>query len=128
MEGSLCKLPEIIEIKKKYKVYLYVDEAHSIGSLGSRGRGVVDYWNANPDDVDIHMGTFTKSFGSVGGYIAGKKVYVFFFFFLLEKINLIPLVFNQSYSYLYTCRMLFIEYVGTDCLSNNVCIEHNYGS
>jgi hypothetical protein len=74
MEGSLCKLPEIIELKKKYKAYLYVDEAHSIGAIGSRGRGVVDYWKVNPDDIDVHMGTFTKSFGSAGGYIAGKKV------------------------------------------------------
>ncbi|CAF1600915.1 unnamed protein product, partial [Adineta ricciae] len=73
MEGSLCKLPEIIALKKKYKAYLYVDEAHSIGAIGSHGRGVVDYWNVNPDDIDVHMGTFTKSFGSAGGYIAGKK-------------------------------------------------------
>lgn len=73
MEGSLCKLPEIIELKKKYKAYLYVDEAHSIGAMGSRGRGVVDYWGVNPKDIDIHMGTFTKSFGSAGGYIAGNK-------------------------------------------------------
>ncbi|CAF3459126.1 unnamed protein product [Rotaria socialis] len=73
MEGSLCSLPKIIELKKKYKTYLYVDEAHSIGAIGSRGRGVVDYWNVDPNDIDIHMGTFTKSFGSAGGYIAGKK-------------------------------------------------------
>ncbi|CAF3707292.1 unnamed protein product [Rotaria sordida] len=73
MEGSLCKLPEIVALKKKYKAYLYVDEAHSIGAVGSRGRGAVDYWNVDPKDIDIHMGTFTKSFGSVGGYIAGKK-------------------------------------------------------
>jgi serine palmitoyltransferase len=74
MEGSLCKLPDIIALKKKYKAYLYVDEAHSIGAIGPRGRGVVDYWKVDPNDIDIHMGTFTKSFGSAGGYIAGKKV------------------------------------------------------
>ncbi|CAF0926774.1 unnamed protein product [Rotaria sp. Silwood1] len=73
MEGSVCKLPEIIALKKKYKAYLYVDEAHSIGAIGSHGRGVVDYWNIDPNDIDIHMGTFTKSFCSVGGYIAGEK-------------------------------------------------------
>ncbi|CAF4047316.1 unnamed protein product [Rotaria sordida] len=73
MEGSLCKLPEIVALKKKYKAYLYVDEAHSIGAIGSHGRGVVDYCNVDPKDIDIHMGTFTKSFGSAGGYIAGKK-------------------------------------------------------
>ncbi len=74
MEGSLCRLSEIIELKKKYRAYLYVDEAHSIGAMGSHGRGVVDYWNVDPKDIDIHMGTFTKSFGSAGGYLAGKKV------------------------------------------------------
>jgi serine palmitoyltransferase len=74
MEGSLCKLPELIELKKKYKAYLYLDEAHSIGAMGSRGRGVIDYWKCDVNDVDILMGTFTKSFASAGGYIAGKKV------------------------------------------------------
>ena len=74
MEGSLCKLPELIALKKKYKAYLYLDEAHSIGAMGPRGRGVVDYWQCDPRDVDIMMGTFTKSFAAAGGYIAGKKV------------------------------------------------------
>lgn len=55
-------------------MYLYIDEAHSIGALGSNGRGVLDYYNCCPKDVDIQMGTFTKSFGSGGGYIAGSKV------------------------------------------------------
>jgi len=73
MEGEILRLPEIVALKKKYKAYLYVDEAHSIGSLGPRGRGVCDYWGINPDDVDILMGTFTKSFSSVGGYIAASK-------------------------------------------------------
>ncbi len=85
MEGSLCKLREIIELKKKYKAYLYVDAAHSIGAMGSRGRGVVDYWNVDPKDIDVHMGTFTKSFGSAGGYIAGKKVEFKFSFFIIFK-------------------------------------------
>jgi serine palmitoyltransferase len=71
MEGSIVHLPKIIELKKKYKAYLYLDEAHSIGALGPTGRGVVEYWNCNPLDVDVLMGTFTKSFGSAGGYIAG---------------------------------------------------------
>jgi serine palmitoyltransferase len=73
MEGSLCKLPELIELKKKYKAYLYLDEAHSIGAMGSHGRGVIDYWKCDVNDVDILMGTFTKSFAAAGGYIAGKK-------------------------------------------------------
>lgn len=74
MEGSIVRLPEVIALKKKYKAYLYLDEAHSIGALGPTGRGVVDYFGLDPEDVDIMMGTFTKSFGASGGYIGGKKV------------------------------------------------------
>ncbi|XP_072300893.1 serine palmitoyltransferase 2b [Eucyclogobius newberryi] len=73
MEGSMVRLPEIIALKKRYKAYLYLDEAHSIGALGPNGRGVVDYFGLDPKDVDIMMGTFTKSFGAAGGYIGGKK-------------------------------------------------------
>uniref|UniRef100_A0A6P7GBA9 serine C-palmitoyltransferase n=1 Tax=Diabrotica virgifera virgifera TaxID=50390 RepID=A0A6P7GBA9_DIAVI len=73
MEGTICPLPKLIALKKKYKAYLYLDEAHSIGALGKRGRGVVDYYNCNSNDVDMLMGTFTKSFGAAGGYIAGKR-------------------------------------------------------
>lgn len=70
MEGTIVNLPEVIRIKKKYKAYLYLDEAHSIGALD---KGVVFYYNCDPRDVDILMGTFTKSFGAAGGYIAGSK-------------------------------------------------------
>jgi len=73
MEGSICNLPGILALKKKYKFYLYVDEAHSIGALGPNGGGVCDYFGVDPTQVDILMGTFTKSFGSAGGYIAGNK-------------------------------------------------------
>ena len=52
---------------------MYLDEAHSIGAVGPTGRGVVDYWGCDPKDIDILMGTFTKSFGSCGGYIAGPR-------------------------------------------------------
>lgn len=74
MEGSIVRLPEIIALKKKYRAYLYIDEAHSIGALGPTGRGVVEYFGLDPKDVDIMMGTFTKSFGAAGGYIGGRKV------------------------------------------------------
>lgn len=74
MEGSIVRLPEVIALKKRYKAYLYLDEAHSIGALGPNGRGVVDYFGLDPRDVDIMMGTFTKSFGAAGGYIGGRKV------------------------------------------------------
>ena len=74
MEGSLSMLPEVVALKKKYKAYLYLDEAHSIGAMGPRGRGVTDYFGVDPNDVDIMMGTFTKSFGAAGGYIAASEV------------------------------------------------------
>ncbi|XP_074600825.1 serine palmitoyltransferase 2-like isoform X2 [Brevipalpus obovatus] len=73
MEGTLVDLPEVMRLKKKYKTYLYVDEAHSIGAIGKTGRGVCDHFGIDPREVDILMGTFTKSFGSAGGYLAGKK-------------------------------------------------------
>ena len=78
MEGTMCKLPELIALKKKYRAYLYLDEAHSIGALGPRGRGMCDYFNCDPNDVDVMMGTFSKSFAACGGYIAGSKVRVLF--------------------------------------------------
>uniref|UniRef100_A0A8D8T8X2 serine C-palmitoyltransferase n=1 Tax=Cacopsylla melanoneura TaxID=428564 RepID=A0A8D8T8X2_9HEMI len=73
MDGSIVKLPDIVRLKNKYKAYLYLDEAHSIGALGPTGRGVTEYFDIDPREVDILMGTFTKSFGSGGGYIAGSK-------------------------------------------------------
>lgn len=73
MEGEFAKLKEIVEIKKKYKAYLYLDEAHSIGAIGKTGRGVCEALGVDTADVDIMMGTFTKSFGSCGGYLAGDK-------------------------------------------------------
>ncbi|KAJ7135502.1 serine palmitoyltransferase 2 [Mycena crocata] len=73
MEGTIVDLPTVLELKKKYKFYLFVDEAHSIGALGPHGRGVADFFNVDPRSIDILMGTFTKSFGAAGGYIAGNK-------------------------------------------------------
>ena len=56
MEGEACTLKEIVEVKKKYKAYLYLDEAHSIGALGRSGRGCCEHWGVDPADVDIMMG------------------------------------------------------------------------
>ena len=76
MEGSMVNLPGILALKRKYRFSLFVDEAHSIGALGPRGRGVCDYFGVDPSEVDILMGTLTKSFGANGGYIAGDKALV----------------------------------------------------
>ena len=76
MEGEICNLPEIVSVCKKYKAYIYMDEAHSIGAVGPRGKGVCDFHNVNPDDIDILMGTFTKSFGAMGGYVAASREFI----------------------------------------------------
>ena len=72
MEGDLCKLPEIVELKKKYNCSIMVDEAHGIGVFGRQGRGVCDYFGLT-DEVDLIMGTFSKSLASIGGFIAGDS-------------------------------------------------------
>lgn len=73
MEGSICKLKEIVRVCKLYKAYIYVDEAHSVGALGKTGRGVCEHAGVDPADIDILMGTFTKSFSGMGGYIAASR-------------------------------------------------------
>ena len=73
MEGEYCDLPSVIKVCKQYGAYVYVDEAHSIGAMGESGRGVCEYCGVDTKDVDIMMGTFTKSFGGMGGYVAGNK-------------------------------------------------------
>ncbi|GMI40448.1 hypothetical protein TrCOL_g97 [Triparma columacea] len=70
MEGEYCNLKMVKDVCKKYKVYLYLDEAHSIGAMGATGRGCCEYAGVDTADVDVLMGTFTKSFGGMGGYIA----------------------------------------------------------
>ncbi|KAK7934959.1 aminotransferase class I and II [Apiospora marii] len=72
MEGTMCDLPGVLSLKDKYKFYLFIDEAHSIGALGPNGRGVCDYFGVDPAKVDILMGTLTKSFGANGGYVAAE--------------------------------------------------------
>lgn len=73
MDGTVGRVPEIVALKKKYKAYVFLDEAHSIGAMGARGRGAVEYFGLDPSDIDIYMGTFSKNFAAVGGYIAGNK-------------------------------------------------------
>jgi serine palmitoyltransferase len=73
MEGTIVNLRKLVELKKKYKFYIFMDEAHSIGCMGKTGRGICEYSGVNFSEVDILMGTFTKSFAGFGGYVAGDK-------------------------------------------------------
>ena len=72
MEGDLCKLPKLVELKHKYNCSLMVDEAHGLGVFGKQGRGVCDHFGLT-HEVDLIMGTFSKSMASIGGFIAGDK-------------------------------------------------------
>ncbi len=76
MDGDIADLPQFIEVKKRHQALLYVDEAHSAGILGPRGRGIAEHFGINPRDVDIWMGTLSKAFGSCGGYIAGPHALI----------------------------------------------------
>ncbi len=72
MGGDICKLPEIVKLAKKYGARIMVDDAHALGVLGEHGRGTAEYFGLE-DEVDIYMGTFSKSLASIGGYMAASK-------------------------------------------------------
>ena len=72
MEGDVANVPEIVRLAKKYNASVMVDEAHGIGVFGEGGRGVCNHFGVS-DDVDLIMGTFSKSFASLGGFIATDK-------------------------------------------------------
>ncbi len=71
MDGDFPELPRFVDIKNRYKAWLYVDEAHSIGTLGATGRGLAEVYDVDRGDVDCWMGTLSKSFGSCGGFVGG---------------------------------------------------------
>ncbi len=77
MEGDIANLPRIVELAEKYNTRVYVDDAHSVGVLGKHGRGTAEHWGLE-DKVDITMGTFSKSFASLGGFIATDEPVVDF--------------------------------------------------
>ena len=76
MDGDIPEIPEFIKIKKRHGAYLMIDEAHSIGVLGKTGRGIVEHFGINPAEVELWMGTLSKSFASSGGYIAGSRALI----------------------------------------------------
>ena len=72
MEGDIANLPEIVRLKEKYNASIFVDEAHGLGVLGNMGRGTCDHFGVT-NDVDLIMGTFSKSLATIGGFVAGDK-------------------------------------------------------
>ena len=72
MEGDICDLPPVVELCKRYGARLMVDEAHGVGAIGARGAGAAELFGVEAD-VDLRMGTFSKSFASCGGFIAGPE-------------------------------------------------------
>ncbi|PIR43218.1 8-amino-7-oxononanoate synthase [candidate division WWE3 bacterium CG10_big_fil_rev_8_21_14_0_10_32_10] len=72
MDGDIAPLDKIVNIGKKYNVKIMVDDAHASGVLGNKGKGTLEYFNIEEKEVDAVMGTFTKAFGGVGGFIAGN--------------------------------------------------------
>lgn len=76
MDGDIAPIPEFVKLKKKYGFFLMVDEAHSACVIGEHGRGVDEYFDLEPYDIDIKMGTLSKGLGTCGGYLAGKKCLV----------------------------------------------------
>lgn len=76
MDGDFPDLPRFIEVKKRHKAMLYIDEAHSVGVMGPHGRGIGEHFGVDPNDVEFWMGTLSKGLGSCGGYVAGSKTLV----------------------------------------------------
>lgn len=92
MDGDLAPLPGIVELAEKYNAMVMVDDAHGEGVLGSHGRGIVDHFGLH-GKVDIEIGTLSKAFGVVGGYVAGKKELIEY---LKQKAR--PFLFSSSLS------------------------------
>ncbi|HON17775.1 MAG TPA: pyridoxal phosphate-dependent aminotransferase family protein [Salinivirgaceae bacterium] len=90
MEGDIAKLPDIVSLAKKYNASIMIDDAHSLGVLGKQGRGTASHFNLT-EDVDLVMGTFSKSFASLGGFVAGDKEVINFL-----KHNARSLIFSAS--------------------------------
>jgi len=76
MDGDIPDLPALVAVKRRHKAFLMVDEAHSLGVLGAKGRGIHEYFDVDGKDVDIWMGTLSKTLAGSGGYIAGERALV----------------------------------------------------
>jgi len=76
MDGDYPDLPRFIDIKRRHRALLYVDEAHSVGVMGATGRGICEHFGVDPRDGDLWMGTISKALASGGGYIAGRQILI----------------------------------------------------
>lgn len=90
MEGDLVKLPQLVQVAQKYHARVYIDDAHGLGVMGNTGRGTQEHFNIW-DEVDLVMCTFSKSFASLGGFIAGKSEVIHYI-----KHYARPLIFSAS--------------------------------
>lgn len=92
MDGDIAPLPGIVNLAKKYDALVMVDDAHGEGVLGENGRGVADHFKLS-NEIDIEIGTLSKAFGVVGGFIAGRKILIDY---LKQKAR--PFLFSSSLS------------------------------
>ena len=90
MEGDIVRLPEIVDLAQKYDADIMVDDAHALGVIGEQGRGTASHFGLT-DKVSLIMGTFSKSFGSLGGFISGSNTVIDFL-----KHNARSLIFSAS--------------------------------
>jgi len=96
MDGDTADLPRLLAIKEKYKVWLLVDEAHSLGVLGATGRGLAEHQGVDADRIDLIVGTMSKTLASCGGYVCGKKQVIDWFRYTLPgfvySVGLSPVI------------------------------------
>ncbi|MGM0567719.1 MAG: aminotransferase class I/II-fold pyridoxal phosphate-dependent enzyme [Elusimicrobiota bacterium] len=90
MEGDIADLPNIVKLSKKYNARLIVDDAHGVGVMGKNGRGTAEHFGVE-DEVDLIIGTFSKSFASIGGFVAGEEDIIHYL-----KHNARALIFSAS--------------------------------
>jgi serine palmitoyltransferase len=102
MEGDFCRIREIVRLKNRYGAKLFLDEAHSIGAVGRTGRGVCELFGVPTSEVEVMMGTFTKSFGSAGGYVASTKA-------MIEQIKMYSIGFNMASEMVPVCATQALE-------------------
>ena len=102
MDGNIPDIPRLIELKKRYNCMLLVDEAHSFGVIGEHGGGVREYFNVDPNDVDMWMSTLSKTLCGCGGYIAGRKELVDYLKYgspgFVFSVGLSPVLATASYT------------------------------